>query len=99
MIVVAGHFRVPVENLPALRPLMLAVIAETRAEAGCIEYAYAEDVAEPGMVRVFERWTDRESLMQHLGAPHMARWGEERAGLGLFDRVIRVWETDEGRLV
>ena len=96
MIQVAGHFRVPVENLAAIRPLMRAVIAATVAEDGCLAYSYAEDVSEPGLVRVFEQWRDRDCLKAHFGSAHMRRWVEERAGLGLYDRVIRMWEVGEG---
>jgi len=46
-VIVAGSYRVSPESLPALRPHMLAVIQATRAEAGCIDYAYAEDVPSP----------------------------------------------------
>ena len=99
MILVAGHFRVPPENLASLRPLMRTVIAETRREAGCVVYSYAEDVAEPGLVRVFEQWTGRAELDAHLASPHMARWVAERAQLGLHDRTIRSWTVDEGEQI
>lgn len=96
MIVVVGQFRLPAERMAQARPLMGKVMLATRAEAGCIEYNYAEDVLDPGLIRVSEVWETREQLGAHLKTPHMAVWGDERAGLGLSGRAITVFEADEG---
>ena len=44
----------------------------TRKEAGCVGYAFSVDIADPGMVRVTERWRSMEDLAAHIKAPHMA---------------------------
>jgi quinol monooxygenase YgiN len=98
-VIVAGSYRVPPESLPALRPHMLAVIESTRAEAGCLDYAYAEDVAEAGLIRVFELWTDQAALDAHFQSPHMRAWQEARAGYGFYDRDISVYEIAGQRKV
>lgn len=95
-IVVVGQFRIPAERMAEARPLMRKVMEATRAEAGCIEYNYAEDVLDPGLIRVSEVWESRAQLGAHLKTPHMAVWGEERAGLGLTGRNITVFEADAG---
>lgn len=92
-VAVIGQFRMPAENMAAARPLMRKVMEATRAEAGCIEYNYAEDVLDAGLIRVSEVWESREHLAAHLKTPHMAVWGEERAGLGLSGRQITVYEV------
>jgi quinol monooxygenase YgiN len=96
MIVVVGQFRIPAERMPEARPLMAKVMLATRAEAGCIEYNYADDLLDPGLIRVSEVWETREQLTAHLKTAHMAVWGEERAGLGLSGRAITVFEADGG---
>ncbi|WP_374527763.1 putative quinol monooxygenase [Novosphingobium sp.] len=95
-IVVVGQFRLPAERMEEARPMMRKVMEATRAEAGCIEYNYAEDVLDPGLIRVSEVWETRAQLTAHLKTPHMAVWGEERAGLGLTGRNITVFEADAG---
>lgn len=92
-VAVIGQFRMPPENMAATRPLMAKVMAATRAEQGCIEYNYAEDVLDPGLIRVSEVWESRDHLAAHLKTSHMATWGEERARLGLSDRKITVYEV------
>lgn len=95
-IIVIGQFRIPAERMAEARPLMRKVMQATRAEDGCIEYNYAEDVLDPGLIRVSEVWASREQLATHFKAPHMAVWAEERAALGLTGRDIRVHEADAG---
>lgn len=95
-IVVVGQFRMPAENMEQARPLMAKVMLATRAEDGCIEYNYAEDVLDPGLIRVSEVWETREQLAAHLKTEHMAVWGQERTALGLSGRAITVFEADAG---
>ena len=93
MIVVVGSFRFPPEAVKQAKPLMRAVIEATQAEAGCHAYSYAEDVAEPGLFRVMELWTNREALSAHFETAHMKRWVEQRAAIGFFDRRITLYEV------
>ena len=93
MILVLGSFRLPPENLAAGREALLRVIEATRAEPGCIDYAYAEDVSEPGLIRVSEKWTSREALAVHFEAAHMKQGQRERIGLGMSDRDMRAYEV------
>lgn len=96
MVIVMGTVRVPVENLGAILHAMERVVTATRAEDGCIVYAYAQDMLEPGLIHIAEKWRDRAALTAHFAAPHMAAWVAERADLGLYDRQIRCFETGEG---
>lgn len=95
-VVIIGQFRMPPENMEAARPLMRKVMEASRAEQGCVQYNYAEDVLDPGLIRVSEVWHSRDHLMAHARSEHMATWGTERVGLGLTGRDITVYETDEG---
>ena len=99
MILVIGTFRLPVENLAAAREAMTRVMTATRAEAGCITYAYAEDLLEPGLIRVNETWTTREALALHFEQPHMTQWQRERAELGLTDRDMKAYEVSGEELL
>ncbi|WP_273185159.1 putative quinol monooxygenase [Hyphomonas adhaerens] len=94
MIVIEGTVRVPPERVEAARPAMETMIRASRAEPGCIDYAYSVDLLDPGLVRVTERWENREALKAHFAAPHMAAWREEIASLGITDRSLRLYEAD-----
>lgn len=96
MILVMGTFRVAEEHIAALLPLAREVAEATRAEQGCIQYSYAQDIADPALFHVVERWTDRAALAEHFKSAHMTEWVAARAGLGFHDRAIRLYESDEG---
>lgn len=93
MIVVVGTFRLPVDKLADAREAMVRVTTATRAEAGCLAYAYAEDLLEPGLIRVSEAWTTREALALHFEQPHMIAWKQERIAFGLTDRAMKAYEV------
>lgn len=96
MILVIGTFRIPPANLQMALPVMESVIVATLAEDGCIAYSYAQDVLDPGLIHVSEKWRDRAALDAHFRTAHMQAWIAERTLLGLGDRDIRVFESDEG---
>jgi len=94
MIVIEGTVRIPPENLEAARPVMEQMIRASRAEPGCIDYAYAVDVFDPGLVRVTERWETRAALTAHFAAAHMATWRSFFPQLGITDRSLRLYEAN-----
>jgi|EndMetStandDraft_2_1072991.scaffolds.fasta_scaffold00154_9 quinol monooxygenase YgiN len=93
MILVMGSFRLPPRSIGAAQIAMARVVEGSRAEAGCIDYAYAEDVLEPGLFRVSEAWTDRAALDAHFHTPHMQAWLAERADFGITDRRVTAYEV------
>lgn len=94
MIVIEGTVRIDPARIEDARPEMEAMIKASRAEPGCIDYAYAIDMLDPGLVRVAERWESRDALKAHFASPHMAHWRSVIAGLGLTDRSLRLYEAD-----
>ncbi|MBV9993842.1 MAG: antibiotic biosynthesis monooxygenase [Caulobacteraceae bacterium] len=92
-VIVAGTVRIPPEKLDSLRPHMSEMLAASRAEEGCQVYAYAEDVAEPGLIRVFEGWRDQAALEAHFKTPHMARWRAAWPSFGVSDRRLVAYEV------
>ncbi|MGQ3016552.1 putative quinol monooxygenase [Phenylobacterium sp.] len=98
-LVIAGTIRVPRERLDAFRPHMIAMLEASRAEDGCLEYAYAEDVAEPGLIRVFEAWRDQAALDAHFQTPHLAAWRAAWPEFGVSDRRLIAYEVASQRAV
>jgi quinol monooxygenase YgiN len=93
MIVVVGSFRLPPEGLDAGRGAMARVVNASRAEPGCLAYAYAEDMQERGLVRVNESWESRAALSAHFETPHMKQWRRERSDLGMSERRVIAYEV------
>ncbi len=95
MILVIGTVRLPVENIARAREAMAAMVAGSRAEDGCIEYAYSEDLLEPGLIRVTEAWRDRDCLKAHFQTPHMATWRAVWPTLGIGERNLALYEVGD----
>lgn len=70
-------------------------MAASRAEDGCLEYAYSEDLLVPGLVRVTEVWRDREALAAHFQTAHMAAWRAVFPDLHITERNLSLYEAGE----
>lgn len=97
MLLIVGTIRIPAERLDAARPAMRAMVEASRAEDGCLAYAYAEDVLEPGMIHVVERWRDRASLDAHFASAHIIEWRGAWPGLGIGGRALTLFEAGEAQ--
>ena len=93
MILIAGTVRFPAEALPAARPVMARMVTATRAEDGCLQYAFAEDVLDPCLIHISELWRDAAALDAHRNTAHMAAWRAEGAELGIHGRDLRFYEV------
>jgi len=96
-VVILGTVRLPPERLEAARPHMAAMVADSRAEDGCLVYAYAEDVLEPGVIRVSEVWRDQPALDAHARSPHIQAWRAAWPTLGLHDRQLVAYDAGASR--
>lgn len=92
MIIVEGTIRVC--DLDTARPHILAMIAASKREDGCIDYAYALDLTDPGLIRVHERWKDKDALDRHLKSEHLAAWRSAWDEIGVTDRSLRLYEAE-----
>lgn len=99
MLVITGTFRVPSANVEAARPVMGAMIAASRAEAGCLHYSYGEDVLEPGLIHVTEHWATAEALAAHGQADHIRAWRAAWPALGIGERDLTLFDADGGRTI
>jgi quinol monooxygenase YgiN len=97
VIVIAGTVRIPPANLDRFRPRMLEMVAASRAEDGCVEYCYAQDVGDPGLVRVFEIWRDETALARHFHTEHMTAWRAAWPDFGVSDRDLSLYDVSAVR--
>ncbi|WP_267435712.1 putative quinol monooxygenase [Sphingomonas sp. GM_Shp_1] len=96
-LLIVGTVRLPSENLEAARPAMRRMVEASRAEAGCLDYGYAEDVLDPGLIHVTERWVDQAALDRHFASSHIAQWRAAWPELGIGERRLVVYEVGEPR--
>lgn len=100
MIIVEGWVRLAAEEMERLRPAALEMMRQTKAsEPGCLEYAYAIDLAEPDRLRVIERWADQAALDAHFASPHMARFRQAMADAKIDGASVKAYGGEEVRVL
>lgn len=97
MLLIVGTVRLPAHNMEAARPTMQRIVMATRAEEGCVEYVYAEDVFDAGLIHVKELWTDQAALDRHFASKHIAEWRAAWHSLGISDRRLYIYDVGEPR--
>lgn len=98
-VILMGEFRLPAENLEAARPAIDKVVSLTRAEEGCLHYAYAADLFDPCLIRISEKWSGPEALAAHMEAAHMDEWKQAREKLGMTGRTVTMYEVASEKAV
>jgi quinol monooxygenase YgiN len=81
MIVIAGSVTVRAERRDEAVQIALRMAAASRAEAGCVEYRFYADLADPNTFFLFEHWENEAALARHFQTPHMAEFQEQLPGL------------------
>lgn len=97
MLLIIGTVRLPPDRLEDARPMMARMISASRAEDGCEEYSYAEDVLERGLIHVKELWRDQGALDLHFASQHITAWRSTWPSLGITDRNLRVYDVTQPR--
>ena len=99
MIILAGTIRISVGKRAAAQAALARMVEATRAESGCIEYAFAFDVLDEHLVRIFELFRDAEALAAHRASAHMAEWRVAGAELGIHDRNLHQYEVSSSQAI
>lgn len=97
MLLILGTIRLPAHKLDTARPIMRVMADASRREDGCIEYSYADDLFDPGLVHVKELWTDQAALDRHFASIHLAEWRAAWVDLGIGERDLRVYDVGKSR--
>lgn len=76
-----AHIHAAPENTDAVFAALQALVAPTRAEAGCIGYDLHTDNNDPAHFVFYECWTDKAAMDQHMATPHIAAFRAATQGM------------------
>jgi quinol monooxygenase YgiN len=62
-------------RLAGLRAACLKMLDPSRAEPGCISYAFSESIENPGEITFFEEWQDQAAIDSHFSTDHFLAFG------------------------
>ena len=91
--VVIARFTAKAGAETRLRDVLSALVAPTRAEAGCLHYEMVQSQADLRMFTFFEKWQDEPSLMAHAQTPHVVRARAERGELLDEPHDVSRWDV------
>lgn len=74
MLTVIAKILVKTDKIEEAKSGLLALVAPTLEENGCIDYVLHQSNDDPQLFFFYENWTDRESLENHLANVHIAEF-------------------------
>ena len=95
MIIALGDVYSLLSRVDDARELMRATQAGARGEPGCLEYAFAEMLDDPGHFLVVQRWRDRAALEDHYRSAPFAAYQSQVSEMLVRDSQLTVHEVRE----
>jgi quinol monooxygenase YgiN len=81
MIIALGDVYVQIPQRAAAEQAMAQAQARALDEDGCVSYAFAEVLHEPGHFLLVQRWSDQQALNAHYTSPGFADYQDAIAPL------------------
>ena len=72
--------------------LLLALVAPSRAEAGCLNYDLHQSMDDPTEFMFYENWTSRAALDAHLDMPYLDAFDAQAEDLLAAPVEITFWQ-------
>jgi quinol monooxygenase YgiN len=96
VIVGLGDIYAQIPRREEVRELMRATQASVREQAGCISYAFAETLDDPGHFIVVQQWRDQAAVDEHYGSRAFADYQAKIASLLVRTSELRLHVVQEG---
>jgi quinol monooxygenase YgiN len=88
-VIIGGHFDVDPSERAKFMEIIKAVTAPSRAEPGCVRYAFTQSFDDPNRIHLFEVWKDKAALDEHFKTPHLLKFREDVGKLKLTRDITR----------
>jgi len=76
-----AHLTARPDKVEEAKAFLLAQIAPTRAEPGCLEYHFHQSIDEPAEFTFYETFVDRAAWDLHMQTPHLRRFTQVKGDL------------------
>lgn len=74
MITITAIIESAAADIEALRDAFAEMETASRGEEGCHDYTFLQELSDPDVLRINERWESMEALAAHFATPHMAKF-------------------------
>lgn len=75
-----------------VRQEIMALLAPTRAEAGCINYDLHQSAADSALFMLYENWVSMKDLEEHLAMPYLEAFKAKAPDLLAEPLDITLWK-------
>lgn len=97
MLLIEGWLELASGEFAKVNDQALRMVAATRAEDGCIHYAFAQDIGNPDLIRISERWRDAEALAAHGASAHMQAFNQAMGSVQRLGADLWLYNAEEVR--
>ncbi|MEP6622907.1 MAG: putative quinol monooxygenase [Acidimicrobiia bacterium] len=98
-LVISGEIRIDPDDFDAAMALVDPFVAETRSEAGCLEYGFWIDPHDRGRIRVYEEWATEAENDAHAQAPHYLEFLTQMAAIDVRSVELFRFEVSSKALI
>jgi quinol monooxygenase YgiN len=95
MIIVLAEVESSLESIEAIRGALVEMEKAGRAEAGCHDYTFCQEIGDPSHLRIVEFWESMGALRAHFATPHMAKFRKSLAGAPPKSMSVKVHELGD----
>lgn len=97
MITITAIVHSTAENIAAMKDAIAEMETASRAEEGCHDYTFCQELSNPDVLRINERWESMEALQAHFATPHMAKFNGAMAEHPPKSMDLSIHELGEAR--
>lgn len=97
MLIVLAKAKLGDGAIEAGRDAIAAMVEASNAEEGCIDYTFAQDILDPSLMLIVEKWVDEAALVAHFQTPHMAAFQAAIAALDITVEEALKYEAGDGQ--
>lgn len=97
MIQINGTIRIESGKLDGAREVLVTMMEKSRAEDGCLMYTFAQDLSDPDVLLLCERWRDGAALDAHGKSDHMRAFREVMKANPPIASELTIFNTDDGK--
>jgi quinol monooxygenase YgiN len=91
-VTVLARFKAKKGKEEELKQAIMACVAPTRAEAGCINYDLHQLADDKGDLILYENWVSKKILEEHLEMPYLVKLKAQAGELCSEPIEITLWE-------
>ncbi|MFM5953715.1 MAG: putative quinol monooxygenase [Novosphingobium sp.] len=97
MLLIEGWLKLASGEFAKVADQARVMVKATNEEDGCIHYSFAQDIADPDLIRISERWASQEALGAHMASPHMGTFNKAMGGVTREAADLRLYSAEEVR--